>query len=71
MSRYTQLRKVDRTGWEPGNWVRHVPSKTWFEVFESVEVDGRTHLVGFGIHNEELVLPSSDCHHAYDAEVDG
>jgi hypothetical protein len=70
MSRFTKLRRVDRTDWEPGNWVRHVPTKTWFEVYESVEVEGKTHLVGFGLHNEDVVLPLSDCYHAFNAEYD-
>ena len=63
-------RKVITGNWEAGNWVRHTPSKTWFEAYEEFDADGTLMLVGFGFYHESVVVPLAECVHAYDASQD-
>jgi hypothetical protein len=59
-------RKVISGDWEAGVWVRHVPSKTWFEAYEEFDDAGIPMLVGFGFYHSSVVVPISECVHAYD-----
>lgn len=64
-------RKVTHDSWEAGTWVRHLPTKTWFEAYEAFDADGTSMLVGFGFYHENVVVPLSECVHAYDVALDG
>ena len=66
-----ELRQVSQASWSPGDWVRHTPTKTWFEAFESIDLDGTPALIGFGFYNQEVVVPLLECTHKFDPNLDG
>lgn len=67
----SELRPVTQSSWVPGDWVRHRPSRTWFEAFESLDLEGTLSLVGFDFYGQDVVVPLAECTHAFDPRVDG
>jgi len=63
-------RRVTSNNWEAGCWIRHTPTKTWFEAYEEFDSEGTPMLVGFGFYHENVVVPLAECVHAYDAAQD-